>query len=121
MPRNKKMTKEERDRELALQVEELQKKYKAEQEYKSKFSFIKKTIDLITYMYAYEHLRPKYIFETAKNLIDNSDLSDSDKDLLARNFAEGFLFSGGQGFKEEDWPAVQKCIVDIKNKLRGQT
>jgi len=120
MPKNKKTTKEERDREIALLIEEERKKFREEKEYESKKVFITKTFDLMVYMFAYEHLRPKYAFDTAKYLIDNSGLLDVDKDLLAMSFAEGIIFSGG-GVKEEDWLAVREAIAGIKAILRGQT
>lgn len=119
MPRKKKLTKEEIQAEIDRQVEERLKVDREVNHVEEVKKFLEDTLNVLYAHHFYGHLKFKYFFDTAKNLINDSGLSEEDKEEIRRSFASSMVFSRG-GVKEEDWDAAMDKINAITKALRGQ-
>ena len=119
MPRKKKATKEEIQAEINRRVEEQLKIDREVNHMEEVEKFLDDALKALCYHYFYGHLKFKYFFDTAKLLIDNSGLSEEQKEEQRHSFASDIVFSRG-GVREEEWNNAMESVDRISKALRGQ-
>lgn len=121
MPKKIKKSEREIQSEIDLKVAELQKVFNEKRMYEAEKNVLEKDGGLfyqLAYAYKFEGLSGKYLLRVMKFAIDESRLSDEDKDRLREEAAFAIIWTGSSGIKSEDWPAVEDAKNAIVRKLR---
>lgn len=117
-----KKSKEEIQKEIDRIVEEKMAVKREKDHIESKKDFVVDALNSLIKHYKYGGLKQKWMLDMAKKLIEESGLDDETKDELARyEFAQGLIYFGGRGVKEDEKDKVDKAINSITKYLRGQT
>lgn len=96
---------------------ELAREVKENKAREAKRKFIDEVINLLARGVKLYDLPSKYAFETAKLLINGSELSDDDKKFHREHFANAVIFAGYDIPNSRDWDAVMATRDSIVNKL----
>lgn len=116
-----KLSQRKNQEEIERQVAEARKAYNDERKYKAEMDVMTKVggiFDLLAYGYKFEGLSALYVMSVVKFMIDNSRVSDDDKDHLRNAFATTLVWTGSTGVKAEDWQVVNEAIRAIEASLR---